>query len=44
MNNEMEKKIEVDEIIRLGKYEEGNNRPSKIKLRSQVTIEMILNR
>ena len=33
---------EVEEIMRLGAYEEDKNRPIKIKLKSQVTAEVIL--
>lgn len=35
---------EIEEVFRLGKYEEGAHRPIKIRLRSQVAAEMIVGR
>ncbi|MPC79260.1 hypothetical protein E2C01_073776 [Portunus trituberculatus] len=30
---------EVEEVIRLGRYREGDKRPMKVKMRSQVTVK-----
>ena len=35
---------EMEESVRLGSYEEGKNRPLKLKMRSQVAAEAILRR
>ena len=39
-NDEIEE--EIEEVSRIGKYEEGGSRPLKVKLRSQVEVEEIL--
>ena len=46
LNEEEEDKMEneVDEIVRLGPYEEGKDRPVKIKLKSQTAADEILKR
>ena len=41
-NDEIEE--EIEEVSRIGKYEEGGSRPIKVKLRSQVEAEEILQR
>ncbi|MPC94784.1 hypothetical protein E2C01_089969 [Portunus trituberculatus] len=33
---------EVEEVIRLGRYSEGDRRPMKVRKRSQVAIEEIM--
>ena len=35
---------EVEEVIRLGRYSEGDERPMKVKMRSQVSVEEIMAR
>lgn len=36
--------VEIEEINRMGKYNEGGKRPLKVKMRSQATVEEILAR
>lgn len=35
---------EVEEVIRLGRYSEEGERPMKVKMRSQVSVEEIMAR
>ncbi|MPC42099.1 hypothetical protein E2C01_035713 [Portunus trituberculatus] len=35
---------EVEEVIRLGRYNEGGRRPMKVRMRSQVAMEEIMTR
>ncbi len=46
LNVEESEKLEdeVDEIMRLGRYEEGRNRPLKLTLKSQMAAETALRR
>ncbi|MPC85589.1 hypothetical protein E2C01_080370 [Portunus trituberculatus] len=36
--------LEVEKVIRLGRYSEGGKRPMKVKMRSQVAAEEIMAR
>ncbi|MPC67732.1 hypothetical protein E2C01_061915 [Portunus trituberculatus] len=36
--------LEVEEVIRLGRYSKGGRRPMKVKMRSQVAVEEIMAR
>ncbi|MPC67007.1 hypothetical protein E2C01_061167 [Portunus trituberculatus] len=43
-NSTQEFDQEVEEVIRLGRYNEGNRRPMKVRIRSQEAVEEIMNR
>ena len=43
-DDEQELEKEIEEVYRIGKYNEGNHRPLKVKLKSQATAEEVLAR
>lgn len=43
-DNNMDLPVEIDEVYRLGKYNEGTDRPLKIKFRTQVAATKVLDK
>ena len=43
MNETNECQGEIEEVSRIGKYEEGKNRPMRIKFKSQTSAEEVIN-